>query len=392
MPSSELPAFEPLDLAWLRRKPGRKWQTVGADVIPSWIADMDFPSPQPVRDALHRFVDTGDLGYPTWKTQSSLRDVFATRMATRYGWNIDAAEVREFTDVKNAVESVLHVSTRTGDGVILFVPTYPSFLHMLERANCRLVPIQMEVVNGCWRIDSDALRTRAREARVLLLANPHNPTGRVFERAELELIADIAEEHDLIVIADEIHAELVHDSARHLPFASLRGNAQRTVTVTSASKAFNLAAVRCAVAHVGHQPTAELLAAAPQHLFGSVSVLGIVATLAAWSDAGDAWLVDVRAQLRRNRDRVAARLALAPQPIRHIPPDASYFAWLDFRGTSLDADPAAMLLEVARIALDSGTTYGPGGQGFARLNFATSADLLDMILDRMLAAVEQEKN
>jgi cysteine-S-conjugate beta-lyase len=219
--------------------------------------------------------------------------------------------------------------------------------------------------------------------RVLLLVNPHNPTGRVFDRAELTAIAEVAERHDLVVISDEIHADLAYEPHRHVPFASLGPEAAaRTVTITSATKAFNLAGLRCSVAHVGDHRVREALAAQPPLLFGEVSSLGVLATLAAWRE-GDDWLTEARATLERNRALVAAGL---PPGVRHHPPEAGYLAWLDC--PDLGPDPAEFFLTEARVLLSPGPDFGPGGEGFARLNFATSGPLLEEILRRLNDAVE----
>jgi cystathionine beta-lyase len=221
----------------------------------------------------------------------------------------------------------------------------------------------------------------------LLLVNPHNPTGRAFTRDELAGIAEVVVEHDLLVIVDEVHADLVHAPNRHIPFASLGAEvAERTVTITSATKAFNLAGVRCAIGHFGSPTVRAALDAQPKHLLGAVSVLGVEATLAAWTD-GDDWLAAVRAHLVSNRDLLAGLLASCLPGVRFSPPDATYLAWLDCRELGLPGDPAEFFRTRAGVELSPGPRCGPGGVGHARLNFATSSDILTDIVDRMAGAV-----
>ncbi|MFD0889689.1 aminotransferase class I/II-fold pyridoxal phosphate-dependent enzyme, partial [Streptosporangium algeriense] len=251
----------------------------------------------------------------------------------------------------------------------------------------RPVPIRRR--DGDWHLDLDRIADEVRgrhgaPCRALFLVNPHNPTGRVFRRDELEVLAELAAEHDLLVISDEAHAELTYDGYRHIPFAAVSEEAAaRTVTITSGSKAFNLAGVRCAVAHIGAKEVRDAVDAHRGMLFGQVSALGVDALRAAWT-AGDPWLKTVRELLARNRLRVAERL---PEGVVYRLPEATYLAWLDCRALDLGDDPSAFFLERARVMLFRGPDFGPEGRGFARLNFATSPAVLDEMLDRMRAAV-----
>lgn len=376
-----LPPFDP-PLTWLRRKRGIKWQLPGPDQLPAWVADMDFPPAEPIRAAVQGLTDRGDLGYPDWTTDP-LADVFAERMHTRFGWAADPAHVRYLADIIQAVQVILDLSTAPGDGVVAHLPNYPPFPHSITTMQRVLRPARLHPDGAGWRWHDDELAAAAADAKVLLLVNPHNPTGRAFTGPELERLAAVAERHDLLVVCDEIHAELVHDPHHHIPFATIAP--ERTVTLTSATKAYNIAGVRTAVAHVGPHWLRERWDAQPPDLYGQPSVFGIAATVAAWRDS-DAWLGELRRHLRAQRDHLAARVAELPGIAMRIP-EAGYLAWLDCRTAQLPQDPAEFFREHAGVYLSPGPDYDPDAIGWVRLNFATSRALLDEILDRMAAAL-----
>ncbi|GAA2468772.1 aminotransferase class I/II-fold pyridoxal phosphate-dependent enzyme [Winogradskya humida] len=366
-------AAEPASVTveWLRAKRGVKWHRPGPDLLPAWVADMDFPVARPVRDAIHATVARGDLGYPDWP-QYPLAAPFAERMSRRYGWRPAPELVRPITDLIQALQIVLTLTTGPGDGVAVFTPSYPPFLATIESMNRRLI---------------SAASGDLSDAKVLLLVNPHNPTGHVYSRAELEHIADRAERHDLLVISDEIHAELSY--SEHIPFAALHPRtAARTVTVTSATKAFNLAGLRTALAHVGPDDLRARWDAQPPDLFGAVNVLGVEATLAAWAH-GDDWLRGVNDHLRAQRDHLASRVhAELPGVTMHVP-EAGYLAWLDCAGAALPEQPADWFRRHAGVELSAGLDFGSEGLDHARLNFATTREILDRIIDAMAAALRR---
>ncbi|MFI2765371.1 MalY/PatB family protein [Streptomyces echinatus] len=380
--------FEDVELSSLTRRPGVKWNRAAPGVLAAWIAEMDFPPAPAVREALLRCVQE-DLGYPAWDGRPEeipLRTAFAERMRKCHGWVLDPGHVREFTDINQGLQAVLAVATRPGDGVAVHTPAYPPFLATVTGMERRLRPVPYVRRDGAWVFDAGRLEGELADGgcRVLLLVNPHNPTGRVLRRDELETLAELACRHDLLVISDEIHADLVHRSHRHVPFASLSPEvAARTVTLTSATKAFNVPGVRCAVAHVGAAEVRAALAS-PTHLYGEPNTFGVAATLAAWRE-GDSWLAQLRRVLERNAELVRAEL---PDGIGYTVPEGSFLAWLDCRSLDLPTDPATFFLEKARVLLNDGRSFGPGGEGFVRLNFGTSATLLREMLGRMRDAVD----
>jgi cysteine-S-conjugate beta-lyase len=379
--------LDDLDVAELKARPGTKWAHAGGRLA-AWIADMDFPVAPAIRDRLIEVART-DVGYPDWPAigRSSLPERFAERMATRFGWAPAVARLHELGDVMQGVAVAIHHLTRPGDAIVLHMPAYHPFLGTIAAAGRRVIAVPAELVGGAWRFDHDELDARLGDAgpgaaRLLLLCHPHNPLGHVFSRTELEQLAEIANRHDLAVVSDEIHAELVHPPHGHVPFAALGEDvAARTVTVTSASKAFNLAGLRWAIMHAGHDAMQSALDALTPHYFGAPNLMGVAATEAAWSD-GDQWQRAVAARLDANRTYLATLLAEHLPGVGYAVPDATYFAWLDFCPLSLGDDPAATLRERG-VELSPGPRFGPQGIGFARLNFATSARVLDDIVRAM---------
>ena len=375
------------DLGRLRASECIKWTWFDDDVIPAWVADMDFMPAPVIRQAVQGLVDRGDFGY-SWHAARQLPEAFADWEERRHGWRPDPERVRIFCDVVQALEAVLWLHTKPGDGVVLFTPVYHPFFPAVTSTDRRVVDCPLDP-DG-WRIDPERLESVVRadpRTRAILTCNPHNPAGRVFDAQELAAIAEVAERHDLLIVSDEIWCDVVHPGFKHIPIAALSDEAAaRTVTISAASKAFNIAGLHCAVAHIGHAGVAKELETLPGHLLGAVGSPGAEATLAAWT-AGEPWLDEVRAHLTAQRDHLAARLAAELPAVRFAPPDATYLAWLDFRGLGLGEDPAAALLERARVALSTGGDFGAEGAGFARLNFATSRRLLDEILDRIVTAV-----
>ncbi|NGY63153.1 aminotransferase class I/II-fold pyridoxal phosphate-dependent enzyme [Lentzea sp. NEAU-D13] len=390
-PGTLVAGFDNLDLRWLRAKSGAKWRVPPANVLPAWVADMDFPVAEPIRRRLAALALEGDLGYPDWPDgRTPLREVFSARMGAQHEWHPDCTQVREFTDVTQAVQVVLQLATAPGDGVALHTPCFAPFARTITRMGRRLVPIPAIDTDDGWVFDTErfAADVAATGCRVLLLVNPHNPTGRVFTEEELRALAEVAHRHDLLVISDEIHSDLVYAPHRHLPFAALGQDVEaRTVTVTSATKAFNLAGVRCAVAHVGPSWLRDALAAQPSDLFGVAGLFGVHATIAAWTEC-DEWLSAAVGYLDDNRRMVADFVAESLPGVRWHVPEATYLAWLDFRAAGLGDDPAELVRRHGRVELSPGPSFNPGGDGFARLNFATSRRVLRVVLERLGRSVE----
>lgn len=377
------------DLAALGRRTGVKWRRDGPAVVAAWIADMDFPVAPEIRASLAALIATDDLGYPDGSLDEAVRHAFAARSEKRHGLAVDPDDVLLLSDVVQGIYICLLSFTEPGDAVAMLTPTYPPFFAAVAETGRRAVCCDLVPGEGRYEVDVAGLRAavEAAGARSLLLCSPHNPTGRCFSRAELEAIAEIACDADLVVVADEIHADLALAGATHVPFASLGSEvARRTVTLGSASKAFNIAGLRCAVAAFGSGSLRDGFEALPAHVRGSPSVSGMVAALTAW-EQGDPWLDEVLARLSANRDRVARFVASHLDGVVHLPPEATYLAWLDLRSTGLGDDPAARLRAEAGVALSSGHEFGAAGIGHARLNFATPAPVLEEMLDRLRSGI-----
>jgi cysteine-S-conjugate beta-lyase len=379
------PLFDDLKIEDLRQRPGSKWR-VDPDVLPAWVADMDYPVAPVIADAIEHTVRRGDLGYPRWEDGHPLRHAFADRMRERYGWPVDVADVREHTDVVQAVQVLLHLGTSAGDAVAVHTPTYPPFHHTVGAMGRKRVDVPFLRTSEGWAANITGLAdaVAAHDCRALLLVNPHNPTGRVLTRDELGEIAAIARSHDLLVISDEIHAELTFAPHEHVPFASIDADtAARTVTLTSASKAFNLAGLRCSVAHFGPGRLLALRDAEPTELYGAVSTLAVEAAVAAWRHGGD-WQQRLLHVLDRNRRMVAdavASWAADPDPM----PEATYLYWFAADALGLGDDPVAEVLARARVLLSGGPIFGEDGRRYLRLNYATSAAVLQAVLNKLRA-------
>jgi cysteine-S-conjugate beta-lyase len=379
--------FETVAPAVKRTSRGEKWTKYPPSALPLWVADMDFPVAEPIRRALQRHVDHADLGYPVHPDPTDLPEIFCARALERYGWAVEPGQVEVITDVMQGVYVGISTLSEPGDGVVVQTPIYPPFFGAVSRTGRKLR--ESPLVSGAARyeIDLDALRRAAQGARILLLSHPHNPSGRCFGRAELAAIAEIALANDLMVISDEIHADLVLSGEPFVPFASLSPEiAARTLTLNSASKAFHIAGLRCAVAVFGSDEIRRRFATVPRHVRGGINILGFEATRAAWLH-GTPWLEAVVAHLRANRGYVARTVATTLPGVVHHPPEATYLAWLDCRALGLAPSPFRFFLERAEVALSDGATFGKHGEGFVRLNFATSRAIVSEALERMAKAL-----
>lgn len=380
-------AFDAPTEADLRAKPSGKWTRYDSDVLPVWVADMDFPPAEPIRRALHAHLDHGSFGYPPSGGHPGLVSAVTERLAERFGWAVPPEAVHPLAGIIPGLFLGTLATTGPGEQVVVQPPIYPPFFSVIRQTQRVLLENPMVDDGARFVMDLDQLRAAITPAtRAIMFCNPHNPTGRVFDRAELEALAEVVLEHRLWMISDELHADLVFDG-RHVPFASLSPEvAQRTLTLYGPTKAFNLAGFKIGFL-IAENPA--LLARAKEiagYFLPGVNVMGQIAALAAFRE-GDAWLAAALGYLRANRDHLLARLAAEAPAVRAYAPEGTYLVWLDFRSTGLGDDPAAVLLERGRVGLNAGVDYGSGGAGFARFNVATSRRIVDAAIDRLVATV-----
>jgi cystathionine beta-lyase len=286
------------------------------------------------------------------------------------------------------VDALLALATEPGDGVVINTPVYPPFFKHIGFARRQVVEVPLARTDGGWELDFAGLEAAfAAGARGYLLCNPHNPTGRVFSAADLGRIAALADRYGVFVMADEIHASLTLPGARHTPFVSLGGAAaEHGVTLASASKAFNVAGLKGAVAVAGSATMERLLARLPESCQFGAGLFGVLASLAAWREGAD-WLDALLGQLDHARGEFGRLLGERLPGVRYIPPEASYLAWLDCAALDLGAEPAQVFLGRGRVALGRGLDFGAPGDGFVRVTIGTSSELLAAIVDRMAAAI-----
>ncbi len=382
-------AIDALDPAVLERRPSEKWNTFAKDILPAWVAEMDFPLCEPVRRVMERSLELDDLGYPLNPNATGVREAFAERMATRFDWRVEPARVEVLADVMQGMFIGLDCLAEPGSEVIAQTPVYPPFLKAVRESGRLLVESHLVREGPRWVIDWDDLeRGLVGGARTLLLCSPQNPTGRVFDRSELEKIAELVLRHDAVVLADEIHADLVYGDRRHVPFASLSPEiAARTVTFNSASKSFNTPGLRCAVAHFGSEALQKrFLAHVPRRVRGGLGLLGLEATVAAWRE-GDAWLDVIVEVLDENRRTLDGLLRARLPELDPVVPEGTYLTWVDCAPLGIDGSPAAFFREQGKVALTDGRSFGTGYRDFARINFATSKRILEEVVERMAGAL-----
>jgi cysteine-S-conjugate beta-lyase len=371
------------DLATLHQRRSEKWSEHEPDVLASTVAEMDFPLAPEVSAALHAAIDRHDLGY-TPPTGTQLPAAFADFARRRLGWAVDQDQISLVPDVMAGLIELCRVLVEPGHQVAFFTPAYPPFFNELPQARVELV--QLSLGPG-YVVDLDGLEAAlVGGVRALVLANPHNPTGRVLPRAELEQIAELCASYDCWVLADEIHAPLVLPGATHTPWLEVSDAAREYgIALSSASKAFNVAGLKAALMITASDRARAAAERVPQ-LTDRVGILGVIAAEAGFT-YGDRWLNALLDQLAANRQLLGDLLTAELPKIKWTPPEASYLAWLDFRALGLGEDPAQAFLTHGHLALSAGLNYGPEGAGFARLNFGTSPEHVTEAVRRMAPAI-----
>ncbi|WP_089103502.1 MalY/PatB family protein [Streptomyces hyaluromycini] len=372
-----------LTLDRLRCRTSMKWRTYPKDVLPVWVAEMDVPLAAPIVRAVTAAMELGDTGYPAGTAYAEALAAFA---AKRWGWDgLDVARTAIVPDVMLGVVEMLRLVTGPGDPVVVNSPVYPPFYQFVGNMDRRVVEAPL---GAGGRIDLDVLEAVFRGLgggrAGYLLCSPHNPTGTVHTADELTAVTVLAERYGVRVVADEIHAPLTAPGVGFVPYLSVPG-ADRGLSLMSASKAWNLAGLKAALALAGPGAAADL-ARLPEEVSHGPSHVGVIAHTAALTD-GTAWLDALLTGLDENRRLLAGLLGRHLPGIRYRPAEATYLAWLDCRALGLGDDPAEVFLERGRVAVNSGIPFGTGGAGHVRFNLATSPEVITEAVRRMAAAL-----
>src|SRR5215212_4373262 len=369
-----------------------KWNYYAEDVLPMWVADMDFRVAPAISQALLQRVEHGIFGYEL--PPAALAEAICTRLYKRYAWTVTPEQIVYYPGVVVGLNIAARAFSANGQGIIIQTPVYPPILHAPE--SCACTAQQAQLVPSYrgntirYDIDFNAFEAAITEhTRVLLLYNPHNPSGRTFTRAELMRIAEICERHDIMIVSDEIWSDLTLGNAEHIPIASLGPEiAARTITLMAPSKTFNLPGLGFSFGVIADEAVRKRVQQVGEGLLPLTNIMGSAAAFAAYTE-GDAWLEDLRRYLTTNRDTMVAYLAEQMPQLRTTVPEASYLAWIDCREAGISGNPQAFFLEHAKVGLNDGATFGPGGEGFVRMNMACPRATLIEGLESMRNALAQ---
>ncbi len=366
-----------------------KWHAYPEEVIPMWIADMDFVSPEPVIRALRERVEHGIFGYPM--EMPEVRQVILDRLANLYQWVVQPEDIILVPGVVKGFNLACLAVASPGGGVLVMPPVYPPIL----QAPVKTETIRQEVpliqnTDSSYRIDWDKFEaTIDKHTRLFILSNPHNPVGRVFRRDELERMAEICLRRGVIICSDEIHCDLLFQGYHHIPIASLDSEiAQHTITLMAPSKTYNIPGLQCSFAVISNPELRQKYLTATRGLVGGVNLMGMVAMVAAYRH-GQEWLEQVLAYLEGNRDVLFEYISTNMPAVRMAKPEGTYLAWLDCRHIVTEVNCAQFFLEKAKVALEDGLKFGREGKGFVRLNFACPRSMLIEALERMKRALQE---
>ena len=366
-----------------RNSDSLKWGLFDKDVLPLWVADMDFTSPPAVMEALQQRVAHGVFGYG--KDPVELKELVVERMFSHYQWRITCDDILVVPGVVSGFNLVCQAAAGEGDSILIQPPVYPPFFKAPGTAGARTLTNNLVLTeDGRYGLDiQDFENAIEPDARAFLLCNPHNPVGKVFSREELTMMAEACLKHKMIIISDEIHCDLVYKGYSHIPIAALDEEiAASTVTLVAPSKTFNIAGLDCSMIICTDRELRERIKHARRGLMGGVNLLGIAAAIAAYRD-GQSWLDEILHIMEGNRDFLMDYLVRNLPAIKMVKPEATYLAWLDCNGLGLPDRPDCYFLEHARVALNNGEDFGEPGRGHVRLNFGCSREVLEVALERM---------
>ena len=378
-------------LAELATHHSEKWRAFPSDVLPLPVAEMDFPVAAPIRETLHSMVEHSDMGY--LGAIPELGSSFAAFAASRWDWTVDPARVRAATDVGVGVVEILRVVTNAGDGVLISSPVYQNFYTWINETKVKCVDVpfihqQSEDVSLAWSIDWKGIEEAYSSGiKVHLLCSPHNPIGRIYTKEELSKFVALAVKYNVIIISDEIHSPLEYSEHPFVPILTLGKEAEsHCVVVTAASKGWNIAGLKCAIIVSASEIMHEKLNALPPALHYRASLLGAFATAVAFEKCAP-WLDAVITQLDHNRNLISTLLAEHLPEVIYNPPQHSYLAWFDLSALNLGNEPTAVVLEKSKVALNAGHIYGAQWGQFARMNFATSPEIITQAITQMARGI-----
>ncbi len=376
-----------LDLSELQTHRSEKWRAFPKDVLPLPVAEMDFPVADPIRQVLREMIDHSDLGY--LGSIPEMGTAFAGFAKRRWGWSADPLQVRIAADVGVGIVEVLRVITKAGDKILINSPVYPNFWTWctethLEQVDVPLTQSEQQVNGSNWILDWDGIeKAYASGIKAHLICNPHNPLGRVYTREELSRLADLAKKHNVYVLSDEIHAPLTFAEQKFTPFLSVSENAREVgITITAASKGWNIAGLKCAIIVSENEKVHETLNGIAPATHYRASLLGAFASVAAF-EKGEPWLDSAMVEIDKNRNLVAELIAAKTPGVGYRIPHCSYLAWLDLTSFNLGEDPSAVLIEKGKVAFVPGVRFGAQSSQFVRLNFATSPQILEEAFNRL---------
>ena len=353
------------------------------DGIPMWVADMDFRPPTCVQAALEAMVARGVYGY--WGDSAAYLEAVRWWMAQRHGWQVEIDWILTTHGLVNGTGICVDAFTRPGDGVVLMTPVYHAFARVIRAAGRRVVECPLKLVDGRYEMDFETWDEIVdSSARMLILCSPHNPGGRVWTEAELKRVADFARRHDLLLVSDEIHHDLVMPGHRHLPMATVTD--LPVVTMTATTKTFNIAGGHTGNVIIGDPALRAAFIGRMAALGLSPNSFGLTMASAAYSPEGAAWVDALTAYLDGNRRLFEAGVSAIPR-LRAMPLEATYLAWVDFRGTGMEqAEFTARVEREAKIAANHGPTFGAGGEGWLRFNLATPRARIEEAVARLTRA------
>lgn len=376
-------AVRALALDELRKRKSSKWRHYPNDVLPLPVAEMDFPMAPAVKASLQDMLDRSDTGY--LGEFPELYEAFAKFSKSRWNWQPDTSQIRIATDVGVGIVEVMRTLIKAGDKVMLNSPVYENIWKWITEVSAELVDVPLSEDELNYKLDLDAIeREYVKGVKLHILCHPHNPVGIIYTRSELETIATLAKKYGVIILSDEIHGPLTFNKKEFFPFLSVSDDAKEVgIIITSASKSFNFAGLKCALIITESVKLKEKINTMPPAVTWRASLFGAVASTAAYRES-DEWLDGVLLTLNENRNLVKKLIDTKIPAIKYRAPDFGYLAWLDVSALGLGSDLAAQILERSKLALNAGILYGPKHSNFVRLNFGTSEEIINQAFDRLI--------